>query len=156
MIPNNKIFYNKNEIIYDGKLYSRLYRMIDSPGRYILHFEFISTNSDYEQCIGLSLFKFKGAVYINGERVKLGRGEFTGMQFSERTAPQKFNVEIDMKSGVISIYNSARGWREDIINHTPSAVPAMIVDKTGENSYVFIATTMFMTTTSMTLYLALR
>jgi len=42
-----------------------------------------------------------------------------------------------MKSGVISIYNSARGWREDIINHTPSAVPAMIVDKTGENSYVF-------------------
>lgn len=98
---------------------------------------FISTNSDYEQCIGLSLFKFKGAVYINGERVKLGRGEFTGMQFSERTAPQKFNVEIDMKSGVISIYNSARGWREDIINHTPSAVPAMIVDKTGENSYVF-------------------
>ena len=72
MIPNNKIFYNKNEIIYDGKLYSRLYRMIDSPGRYILHFEFISTNSDYEQCIGLSLFKFKGAVYINGERVKLG------------------------------------------------------------------------------------
>ena len=137
MIPNNKIFYNKNEIIYDGKLYSRLYRMIDSPGRYILHFEFISTNSDYEQCIGLSLFKFKGAVYINGERVKLGRGEFTGMQFSERTAPQKFNVEIDMKSGVISIYNSARGWREDIINHTPSAVPAMIVDKTGENSYVF-------------------
>ena len=114
--------------------------MIDSPGRYILHFEFISTNSDYEQCIGLSLFKFKGAVYavyINGERVKLGRGEFTGMQFSERTAPQKFNVEIDMKSGVISIYNSARGWREDIINHTPSAVPAMIVDKTGENSYVF-------------------
>lgn len=46
MIPNNKIFYNKNEIIYDGKLYSRLYRMIDSPGRYILHFEFISTNSD--------------------------------------------------------------------------------------------------------------
>ena len=137
MIPNNKIFYNKNEIIYDGKLYSRLYRMIDSPGRYILQFEFISTNSDYEQCIGLSLFKFKGAVYINGERVKLGRGEFTGMQFSERTAPQKFNVEIDMKSGVISIYNSARGWREDIINHTPSAVPAMIVDKTGENSYVF-------------------
>lgn len=123
--------------LYDGKLYSRLYRMIDSPGRYILHFEFISTNSDYEQCIGLSLFKFKGAVYINGERVKLGRGEFTGMQFSERTAPQKFNVEIDMKSGVISIYNSARGWREDIINHTPSAVPAMIVDKTGENSYVF-------------------
>ena len=137
MIPNNKIFYNKNEIIYDGKLYSRLYRMIDSPGRYILHFEFISTNSDYEQCIGLSLFKFKGAVYINGERVKLGRGEFTGMQFSERTAPQKFNVEIDMKSGVISIYNSARGWREDIINHTPSAVPAMIVDKTGDNSYIF-------------------
>ena len=61
MIPNNKIFYNKNEIIYDGKLYSRLYRMIDSPGRYILHFEFISTNSDYEQCIGLSLLSLAGA-----------------------------------------------------------------------------------------------
>lgn len=137
MIPTDRFFDGQAEVAYEGKLYSRIHPIIQTPGKYNLHFKFISTNSEYEQCIGLSLFKFKGAVYINGERVKLGRGEFTGMQFSERTAPQKFNVEIDMKSGVISIYNSARGWREDIINHTPSAVPAMIVDKTGENSYVF-------------------
>ena len=137
MIPTNRFFDNKNEIIYDGKLYSRLYRVIDSPGRYILRFEFLSTNSDYEQCIGLSLFKFKGAVRIDGNKMKLGRGEFTGMQFSEKTAPQKFDVEIDMESGIVSIYNSAKGWMEDIRNYTPSAVPAMIVDKTGENSYVF-------------------
>ena len=38
MIPTDRFFDNKNEIIYDGKLYSRLYRVIDSPGRYILRF----------------------------------------------------------------------------------------------------------------------
>lgn len=30
MIPTDRFFDNKNEIIYDGKLYSRLYRVIDS------------------------------------------------------------------------------------------------------------------------------
>ena len=137
MIPNDKFFNMKTEVIYEGKLYSRIFPVIDALGKYRFHFEFISTNSDYEQCIGLSLFKFKGAVRIDGNKMKLGRGEFTGLQFSEKTAPQKFDVEIDMESGIISIYNSARGWLENIRNYTPSAVPAMIVDKRGENSYVF-------------------
>ena len=137
MIPNNKIFYNKNEIIYDGKLYSRLYRVIDSPGRYILRFEFLSTNSDYEQCIGVSLYQFKGSAAINGENVKLGKGKFTGLRFSEKTAPRRFDVELIMKSGIVSVDNSVYGWRADIQNYTPWVMPAMIVDKTGENSYVF-------------------
>lgn len=137
MIPNDKFFNMKTEVIYEGKLYSRIFPVIDALGKYRFYFEFISTNSDYEQCIGLSLFKFKGAVRIDGNKMKLGRGEFTGLQFSEKTAPQKFDVEIDMESGIISIYNSARGWLENIRNYTPSAVPAMIVDKRGENSYVF-------------------
>lgn len=137
MIPNDKFFDMKTEVIYEGKLYSRIFAVIDAPGKYRFHFEFISTNSDYEQCIGLSLFEFKGVIYIDGEKVKLGRGEFKGMQFSEKTAPQKFDIEIDVESGIVSIYNSARGWLEDIKNHTPSAVPAMIVDKIEENNYVF-------------------
>ena len=137
MIPTDKFFDMKTDVTYEGKLYSRIFAVIDTHGKYRFHFEFISTDSDYEQCIGLSLFKFKGAVRIDGNKMKLGRGEFTGMQFSEKTAPQKFDVEIDMESGIVSIYNSAKGWMEDIRNYTPSAVPAMIVDKTGDNSYIF-------------------
>ena len=137
MIPTDRFFDNKNEIIYDGKLYSRLYRVIDSPGRYILRFEFLSTNSDYEQCIGVSVYQFKGSAAINGENVKLGKGKFTGLRFSEKTAPRRFDVELIMKSGIVSVDNSVYGWRADIQNYTPWVMPAMIVDKTGENSYVF-------------------
>ena len=40
------------------------------------------------------MFKFKGAVYINGERVKLGRGEFTGVQWGERIKEGTFAIFI--------------------------------------------------------------
>ena len=85
----------------------------------------------------MSLYQFKGSAAINGENVKLGKGKFTGLRFSEKTAPRRFDVELIMKSGIVSVDNSVYGWRADIQNYTPWVMPAMIVDKTGENSYVF-------------------
>ena len=137
MIPTDKFFDMKTEVTYEGKLYSRIFAVIDTHGKYRFHFEFISTNSDYEQCIGVSLYQFKGSAAINGENVKLGKGKFTGLRFSEKTAPRRFDVELIMKSGIVSVDNSVYGWRADIQNYTPWVMPAMIVDKTGDNSYVF-------------------
>ena len=74
---------------------------------------------------------------MNGKNIELGKGKFTGLRFSEKTVPKQFDIELDMKSGIVSIDNSVYGWRADIQNYTPWVMPAMIVDKTDENSYIF-------------------
>lgn len=137
MIPTNKAFDRKTEIIYDGKLYSRIYKVISEPGEYRLHFEFISTDSEYEQYIGLSMYCFKGKASIGGERVKLGRGTFTGMRFLEKITPKQFDVDVILESGTVSVFNDVTGWKEDITFKTPSVMPAMIVEKISDNSYIF-------------------
>ncbi len=137
MIPTNKAFDRKTEIIYDGKLYSRIYKVISEPGEYRLHFEFISTDSEYEQFIGLSMYCFKGKAIIDGEKVKLGRGRFTGMGFPEKTTPKQFDVCVIVESGIVSIYNDVTDWKTDITFKTPWVMPAMIVEKISDNSYIF-------------------
>lgn len=137
MIPTDRAFDSKTEVIYDGKLYSRIYKVIGDPGEYRLHFEFISTDSEYEQFIGLSMYCFKGKAIIDGEKVKLGRGRFTGMGFPEKTTPKQFDVCVIVESGIVSIYNDVTGWKEDITFKTPSVMPAMIVEKISDNSYIF-------------------
>lgn len=137
MIPTNRFFHRNTETIYEGKLYSRIHRIINTEGKYRLHFKFISTNSEYKQHIGLSLYRFKGTVKINGEKVRLGKGEFTGLKFSEDTAPKRFYVDVTVESGDVNVFNGADGWRADVENFTPSAVPAMIVEKDGNSSYTF-------------------
>ena len=137
MIPTNKAFDRKTEIIYDGKLYSRIYKVISEPGEYRLHFEFISTDSEYEQYIGLSMYCFKGKASIGGERVKLGRGTFTGMRFLEKITPKQFDIDVILESGTVSVFNDVTGWKEDITFKTPSVMPAMIVEKISDNSYIF-------------------
>ena len=137
MIPTDRFFDGKTKTIYEGKLYSRLYTVIDAPGKYCLSFEFISTNSKYEQYIGLSMYCFKGAVKLNGEKVKLRKGVFSGMKFSEKTAPKQFTAEIIVEEGEVNVFNGADGWIMDTIHNAEQATPAMIVEKNGENSYVF-------------------
>ena len=48
MIPTDRFFDGQSEVEYEGKLYSRIHPIIQTPGKYNLHFKFISTNSEYE------------------------------------------------------------------------------------------------------------
>lgn len=137
MIPTSRFFKRNTETVYEGKLYSRIHRIINTEGKYRLHFKFISTNSKYKQHIGISLYRFKGTVRINGEKVALGKGEFTGLKFSEATTPKQFDVDVTVESGDVNVFNGADGWRADVENFTPSAVPAMIVEKNGDSNYIF-------------------
>lgn len=137
MIPTDRFFDGQAEVAYEGKLYSRIHPIIQTPGKYNLHFKFISTNSEYEQCIGISMCQFKGTAKLDGNKVKLGKGEFTGLKLSEKTAPERFDVELTVVGGAVCIYNSVYGWLADVKNYTPWVLPAMIVEKNGENSYIF-------------------
>lgn len=137
MIPTNRAFNGRNSIICDGNLYTRVYELLNEQGNYRLCIEFLSTNSEYEQYIGLSMYCFKGKVGIDGERVKLGKGKFTGLRFTETTAPKRFNVDVMIESGSVSIYNDVTDWKADITFKTPWVMPAMIVEKISDNSYIF-------------------
>lgn len=137
MIPTDRAFNSKTEIIYEGKLYSRIYKVISEPGKYKLHFEFISTDSEYEQYIGLSMYCFKGKASIGGEIVKLGRGTFTGIRFPEKTTPKQFDVDVIVESGAVSVCNGATDWTMDIRKHTPWVMPAMIVENINDNNFIF-------------------
>lgn len=137
MIPTNRAFNGKADVIYDGKLYSRIYKVISEQGEYRLHFEFISTDSEYEQYIGLSMCCFKGKVSIGGEKVELGRGTFTGLRFPEKITPKQFDVDIIIESGSLSVCNGATDWTMDIRQHIQWVMPAMIVEKLNDNSFIF-------------------
>ncbi len=137
MIPTNKFFDGHSQIEYEGKLYAMIYTITDVPGKYRLHFEFISTDSEYEQSIGLNFYQLKGKVFIGGKRVKLGRGAFASIGFAEYSTPKQFDVEVEMESGDMNVYNSMEGWHVDIHNYTPDLTPAMIVEKIDEWNYVF-------------------
>lgn len=137
MIPTNRAFNGRNSITYEGKLYTRLYEILSRPSSYRLHFEFLSTDSEYEQKIGLTMYLFDGRVRVNGQEVKLGKGKFTGLSFAENSTPKQFDIDIKLNSGSVAVYNDVTNWMVDITFQDKWVMPAMIVEQISETSFIF-------------------
>lgn len=98
------LFFGTRCILYNGKKVYRCYD-VNKPGAYKLKFNFVSSNSIYNQAIALILYQFKGKVRINGVEQKLGKREFMKFHFFEKSEIKSFEVDVELKNGAINICN---------------------------------------------------
>lgn len=127
---------NSSEIDYKGKKINRFYTY-DRKGTHILRFTFVSTNSVNEQGITFHLSRFKGEMYINGEKVKIRKSKFPQLIFEEKFAPKEFEVKVILEDGDITICNGCSVPDRSNIWRSLSEGCAMIIEKLSEDSFRF-------------------
>lgn len=123
-------------ILYNEKKIYRTYR-IDKPGSYKLKFNFVLSNSIYNQAIAIILYQFKGKVSINGKEQKLGKREFFKFHFFEKSGIKNFEVFIELKRGMFSICNGTDLAGDFKFSHTMTRGSCFYYEEISKNRFRF-------------------
>ena len=96
--PNGKIIRHNVDgtMEYEGKI---LY-MCDK-------FTYISSNSVNEHGVILGLYGVDADIFLNGKKYAVPKGKFPTLDLFEKYLGKEFILDIDLRDGVISIYNGA-------------------------------------------------
>ncbi len=138
MVVFSKMFREANSHIieHNGKIIHRFYRF-DKTGKYVFRFKFNSTNSEFIQAIVMFFGEFEGDIFLNKNNICKEKKKFSHFAFYEDSFPKQFDLNINIKSGHLTICNGsdADGTRRGC--ETLVWGCAMIVETLSENHFKF-------------------
>lgn len=109
----------------------------DKKGTYILRFSFISSASKYNQAIIFHLISFDGKLFYNGDELEKPKNSFPQLIFSEKFTSNIFEIKIVLNDGDLCICNGSDLLGNGQIWRSLYGGCAMIIEKTGKDSYRF-------------------
>lgn len=129
------LFDSVEEIEYHGEIIRRYYKLTDE-GQYNIRFTFVESNSNINQAIVIHFVDFMGDVWVENKKVDLTGNGFPVCSFWMDTAPNHFNVQINMeKNGIVYICNGSDLLGTKQICRSLRGGCAMRIEQLTENTF---------------------